>query len=272
VAEAIEVVYKSNLERHYSVLAQHFEEAGDHKNALEYYRLAGQISHLTQSEKAAAGFCRKAEEMIDIVYSIKIRKSFWEKGYFVFVYGIMPLFAFYALFSVFSDIWPELVSNEVGVDEIKIFMTSLSLLLVFIYLFFLTLSIARAQFSFLIYPDRIRVQNNKKVADIPFDRIGKINILSLSDFSKRSSWNVKERLAFFLSYCGKRYINVGDLTNSSPKDKRTIGIVTVQCAGLRWPKKGYRFFVNDSQQFYTSLQKALNRYKAIESAQVKSLQ
>ena len=180
------------------------------------------------------------------------------------------------LFSLFSDIWPELVSNEVGVDEIKIFMISWSFLLVYIYFLFMLLSIARAQFSFLVYPDRIRVQNNKKVTDIPFDRIGKINIVMpnvprLSDFSKRSSWNVKERRAFFLSQFGIRYIKVGDTFPSTPKDERTIGAVTVQCADLRWPKKGYCFFVNNSQQFYTSLQKALKRYKAIESVRVKSL-
>ena len=101
VAKAIEIVYESNLERHYSVLAQHFEEAGDHKNALEYYRLAGQISHLTQSEKAASGFCRKAEEMIDIVYSVKMRKSFWGKMSCCFLFRNYSFFCLHAIFVIF---------------------------------------------------------------------------------------------------------------------------------------------------------------------------
>ena len=72
VAQAIERVFKEDLERHYTALAQHYEKAAEYKRASEYYRLAGEKVQSTSSIEGAVHLYDRGEAALDMLHEDRL--------------------------------------------------------------------------------------------------------------------------------------------------------------------------------------------------------
>lgn len=247
VAGAMETVYRESLERYYAVLAQHLEKAGEFKKAFEYYRLAGERAQESQSEAAGLALLKKSEEALEKLYEFRPRLRDSLKTAVI----IMTLFVVMgtAEIIVLELIHPRFWSSRAAMI-IPAYVLALAVLAS-------GFAFYHSTWSFLVYPDRIRVRGRRRCVDIPFQQIASMELVS----SKEFTWDgfCKELAAV----AHPRYPKLG--AGQFLKVKGLRRIIKVTCKPNGW-KRGYYLDMSDPGPFFNTLTRAVERYRAIHSS------
>ncbi len=245
VAAAIEQVYKDSLDRYYSVLAQHYEKAAEYKRAFECYRLAGDKAQGTTSVSAAAQLYERGETALQMLHQDRP--------------GLRNKWKTFAVVGALSLAWMCAVGWHASrVDgtqfQIEKYLALClgSFLIVFGGFVFLT-----TRWSFLVYPDRIRIRSKTRVINIPFERITGVQVIS---FRHRPTPQVlwTELRIFF----DPRYPKYGLGQIRVLRGIREI--IRVDCTHQNW-RKGYYLDMDDPRSFLQTLNRALQRYRLIRT-------
>lgn len=237
VAETIESIYKDNLERHYAILAQHYEQGGDYQKAFDCYRLAGEMVQQTQSDGAAVALLQKGEEAMEALYKEKEQASLPSK-----VFGIlMPL-----LISLVVIIGAVKIIGKKGLNLQSIIFILIGCLPIslFSYIGYLL----HKSSNILLYPDKIVVIGDLHPIEIPFK-----NIISFKNIIICNAYD--EFIHEIFCSC----ITIGGKTRKFPYQLVTV---TTNNFILR---KGYNFILPSSSTLYTVLNNIFNRYQTISN-------
>jgi class 3 adenylate cyclase len=243
IAAAIEQIYKDGLDRYYSVLAQHYEKAAEYRRAFECYRLAGDRAQGTTSVSAAAQLYERGETALQMDRPVLRNKL----KYFAISGGacLVLLIALGWILRVLDSHFNLVAYSATCVIELVIIFGV-------IVLWF-------QRWSFLIYQDRIRIRSKRRIVDIPFERITGIQIVSSRGWAPRAHWT------FFRSWLDPRYPKYGW------GQVRVMGglreIIRINCAHGKW-RKGYHLDMEEPQSFLLTLNRALQRYRVIQSSKL----
>lgn len=243
IAAAIEQIYKDGLDRYYSVLAQHYEKAAEYRRAFECYRLAGDRAQGTTSVSAAAQLYERGETALQMDRPVLRNKL----KYFAISGGacLVLLIALGWILRVLDSHFDLVAYSATCVIELVIIFGV-------IVLWF-------QRWSFLIYQDRIRIRSKRRIVDIPFERITGIQIVSSRGWAPRAHWT------FFRSWLDPRYPKYGW------GQVRVMGglreIIRINCAHGKW-RKGYHLDMEEPQSFLLTLNRALQRYRVIQSSKL----
>ena len=252
VAAAIEVIYKDGLDRYYSVLAQHYEKAAEYKRAFEFYRLAGDKAHGTSSAGAAVQLYERGETALQRLHEDRPELRNKLKS-FVLVAVVAGL----SLTFICAGIWlnAKFHGTEFHFTEYAAPAASgLATLLVLA-----GFALLANRWSFLVYPDRIRIRSKRRVIDIPFERITKVHVISYRHRpTPRVMWT-KLKLNFNPWY--PKY-GVGQALGVL---RGTREFIRIDCVHQKW-KKGYYLDMEEPRSFLLTLNRALQRYRLIQSS------
>jgi class 3 adenylate cyclase len=240
VAAAIEDTYKDGLERYYSVLAQHYEKAAEYQRAFECYRLAGDKAQGTSSESAAVQLYERGEVALQMLHEDRpgLRNKWW---FFAIMGPLLLTYLFSIIFEKSQLLDWELLVAIPGV------------------LIFLIMAFMAKRWSFLVYPDRIRVRSKRRVIDIPFERITNVQVISYRHRpTPRVAWN-KLRLNF-----NPRYPKYG-VGQSLGVLRGIREYIRVDCVHHKW-RKGYYLDMDEPRSFLLTLNRALQRYRLIQGS------
>jgi class 3 adenylate cyclase len=247
VAAAIEQIYKDSLDSYYSVLAQHYEKAADHRRAFECYRLAGDKAQDTTSVSAALQLYERGEAALQMLH--QDRPGLRNKWKTFAVIGVLSFAWMYAVGWHASRV----NGTQFHVDKYLALCLG-SFLIVFGGFVFLT-----TRWSFLVYPDRIRIRSKTRVINIPFERITGVQVISFRHRpTPRVIW--AELRIFF----DPRYPKYGLGQIRVLRGIREI--IRVDCAHQKW-KKGYYLDMDEPRPFLQTLNRALQRYRLIRTSQ-----
>jgi hypothetical protein len=115
------------------------------------------------------------------------------------------------------------------------------------------------RWSFLVYPDRVRLRSARRTIDIHFDQITKIEVISYRNWpTPRVIW-LKLKRSFNPWYPKFGMGQAGVLSGVRE-------IIRIDCA-TGW-RKGYSLDVEDPQVFLATLNRSLERYRAIRKARL----
>lgn len=242
VAAAIEQIYKDGLDRYYSVLAQHYEKAEEYRRAFECYRLAGDKAQGTTSVSAAAQLYERSETALQMDRPVLRNK--WK--YFTVAGGmcLVLLIALGWIFRVLDSHFDLVGYSAMAVIEPVIIFG------VIVFWF--------QRWSFLVYPDRIRIRSKRRIVDIPFERITGVQVVSSRGWAPRAHWT------FFRTWLDPRYPKYGW------GQVRVMGglreIIRINCAHGKW-RKGYHLDMEEPRSFLQTLNRALQRHRLIRASQ-----
>jgi class 3 adenylate cyclase len=252
VAAAIEQIYKESLDRYYSVLAQHYEKAAEYRRAFECYRLAGDKAQGTTSATAAVQFYERGETALQMMHEDRpgLRNKLKPFGVAAAA-GVLSLAIVYALDGLNARVhgiefhpaawWAYAAGGLIGV------------LVAFGVLLFLA-----KRWSFLVYPDRIRIRGKRRAIDIPFERITGVEV---SSYEHRPTPGVLWTEAKI--YFDPRYPKYGIGQVRVLRGIRQI--IRVDCAHQGW-RKGYYLDMDEPRSFLQTLDRARQRYRLIHSS------
>jgi class 3 adenylate cyclase len=244
VAAAIERVYEANLDRYYSVLAQHYEKAADYKRAAECYRIAGDKAHETTSISAAAQLYERSETALEMLH--EDRPQLRNKGKTFAIMGAI----FIIWFAVFYATRWQSAREHGHVFHPNVFIPVIVLIVMFV-----AMALQASRWSFLVYPDRIRIRSKRKVIDIPFEQITNIHVIAYRHKPTPPVLWTKIKLNFDLRY--PKY-GVGQAFGVL---RGLREFVRVDCRH-GW-RKGYCLDIEEPRPFLTTLDRALERYRAM---------
>jgi adenylate cyclase len=252
VAAAIEQVYRDSLERYYSVLAQHYEKATEYRRAFECYRLAGDKAQGTTSGSAAVQFYQRGETALQLMH--EDRPALRNK---------LKSFALAAGVGVLSLAMVYLVDGlNARVHGTQFRPAALSAYaiagLIGVLIAFGGMAFWAKRWSFLVYPDRIRIRSKRRAIDIPFERIAGVQMIS---YAHRPTLGVLWTEAKI--YFDPRYPKYGIGQVRVLRGIREI--IRVDCAHHKW-RKGYHLDMDEPRSFLQTLDRALQRYRVIESS------
>jgi len=262
IAAAMEIAYKESLDRYYSVLAQHYERGGEYQRAYEYFRLAGEKAQGIQSDAAAVELYERGESALRMLHEDRpTLRNKWKSFTVPFaamfivcgvIYGAMNIAIWRNARIQGTQFHAERFSDYAGIILPGI-LAGLVVLLS-------TLFLAK-RWSFLVYPDRIRMRSKSRVIDIPFEGITSIQVISYSNRLTPGipSW-AKVRLNFDPRYpnygFGQRRVLLG-----------TREIIRVDCAHHNW-RKGYYLDMENPRVFLVALNRSMEHHRAIGKARL----
>lgn len=247
VAAAIEAIYRESLERYYAVLAQHLEKAGEFKKAFEYYRLAGERAQESQSEAAGLALLKKGEEALEKLYEFRprLRESLKTAAFVMTLFVVIGT----AEIIVLEFIDPKFMSSRGA------FIVPAGLLVLIALASGFTFY--HSTWSFLVYPDRIRVRGRRQCVDIPFEHMESANLVSYRPFS----WaGFTKGLATTVH---PRYPKLGEAQLMILKGHRRVIRIQHKLGGWR---RGYYLDMSDPGPFFNTLTRALERYRATHAS------
>jgi class 3 adenylate cyclase len=252
VGEAIEAVYKDSLERNYGVLAQHLEKAGEYQKAFDYYRRAGEHAQQAQSDTAAASFYKRGESALEKLYvgGAALRgkgKQFLQFAAMIFV-------------SI-------LIGFSLSIDPSRLdWGLVLSILLMALVVaggVSLLFAYSIKTWSFIVYPDKLRIKKGQNTRDISFDRVEDVAIVSWREWA---GWKkaVPTLWRYLTIVFDPRYQGMG-ISQSMKMPGILRHAVKVKCGGFKW-RLGCFMEMDDAHRFYETLTRALERYRAIHGS------
>jgi len=252
VAAAIEQIYKDSLDRYYSVLAQHHEKAAEYRRAFECYRQAGDKAQGTTSASAAVQLYERGETALQMMHEDRPALRNKLKSFAVAaVAGLLSLAIVYAVDGLNARVHdapfrraPLSVYAVVGLIGVLIAFGGL--------VFY------AKRWSFLVYPDRIRIRGKRRAIDIPFERTTGVQVIS---YVHRPTLGVLWTEAKI--YFDPRYPKYGIGQVRVLRGIREI--IRVDCAHQKW-RKGYYLDMDDPRPFHQTLDRALQRYRLIQSS------
>jgi len=255
VGAAIEKVYKGALESHYSLLAQHYEKADDYQRAFAYYRLAGENAQQTQSEVAAVRLYERGEIALQSLYESRSGLQNKLNSFLVIVLaGLLapPL--------VYLAGWlnAKLHSLPEWHPDLQILVYSSLITLVAAGISIAVMAALVKRWSFLVYPDRIRVKGRRRSVDIPFAQITKVEMISYRHRPTPGVLWTELKI-----YCNPWYPKFGMGQIGVLRGVREV--IRIDCSGVGW-RKGYFLEVDEPRAFLSTLNRALARYRTIAQA------
>jgi class 3 adenylate cyclase len=241
VAGAIEAIYRESLERRYAVLAQHLEKAGDFKRAFEYYRLAGERAQESQSEAAGLALLKKGEEALEKLYEFRPRlrdvlKAALLMGCIVAIVGTAQVMSILGRKMVSSAHWYVLPA---------VMLAFLALVGAFAFY--------RSAWSFLVYADKIRVRGRRRYVDIAFAHIESADLVPYRKYSPVMAIH-------------PRYNRIGEAQFMQFKGPGSVIRIRLKPNGWR---RGYYLDMPEPKPFYDTLNRALERYRAVHASAVR---
>jgi class 3 adenylate cyclase len=247
VATAIQQIYSDSLDRHYSVLAQHYEKAAEYRRAFECYRQAGDKAQGTASATAAVQFYERGETALQMMHEDRpgLRNKL-ESFVVAATAGVLSLAVVYAL---------DLLNARIHGAPFRPAALSAYALggLLGVLIAFGTLAFWARRWSFLVYPDRIRIRSKRRAVDIPFERITGVQVIS---YAHRPTPGVLWTEAKI--YFDPRYPKYGIGQVRVLRGIREI--IRIDCAHEKW-KKGYHLDMEEPRSFLQTLNRALKRYR-----------
>lgn len=254
VASAIENVYKDSLDRYNCVLAQHYEKAAEYQRAFECYRSAGDKAQGASSASAAVQLYERGESALQMLYEGRPElrnklKSLSAGAAGGGLAGTCVLLAAWlnakfhgAQFHIGEFAGPA----ATGLASLVLTLGGFAFL--------------AKRWSFLVYPDRIRLRSKRRIVEIPFERITGVQVISYRHRPTPGVLWTKLRLNF-----DPRYPKYGLGQIRVVRGIREI--IRVDCAGQK-SGKGYYLDMDEPQPFLLTLNRALQRYRLIQSPQV----
>jgi len=253
VAAAIEEIYKDSLERYYSVLAQHYEKAAEYRRAFECYRLAGDKAQGTTSGDAAVQLYERGEMALQMLHEDRPGLRNKLKSFAIIAAaGGLPLVIGYAI------IWLHDRSHASQVHPVGLSYYAVGGGLITILIAVGCFALLATRWSFLVYPDRIRIRDKRRVVDIPFEQITGIQMIS---YRHRPTLGVlwTETKIYF----DPRYSHYGLGQTHILRGMREI--IRVDSPHQSW-RKGYYLDMDEPRAFLQTLNRALKRYRLIQGS------
>jgi class 3 adenylate cyclase len=256
IAIAMEGAYKENLDRYYSVLAQHYERGGEYQRASEYFRLAGEKAQGIQSDAAAVELYERGESALQMLH--EDRPVWRSKIKTILLMAAVAVDCIVNLRYLDRPVPGGLVSRLHPIYRHILYYFQIGLLLFSIsYIGVLIFSAQR--WSFLVYPDRVRLRSKRRTVDIPFDQITKIEVITYRNRPTPSVVWLKLKRSFNPWYPKFGMGQAGVLYGVRE-------IIRIDCA-TGW-KKGYTLDVENPRAFLVTLNRALARHGAICKARL----
>jgi len=254
IGAAIEKEHKEGLERYYAVLAQHYEKAGDYQLAFEYYRRAGENVQESQSEAAALGLYERGESALRMLRSDRPNLKNKRKAYLrivaiggpavVLVSGGLPLLLAYiggehpAIREVVRGIVRGIVGFALGISMV-IF--------------------AAGRWSFMVYPDRVRIVSKRRTIDIPFDRIKEVRSVPYKHMYMFGPITMWRKLSV---NCNPMYQGFGLGQSGILHGVRHV----LRIESPHGWRRGYTLNMENPEAFLATLNRALDRYRTVRGA------
>jgi class 3 adenylate cyclase len=251
VAKAIERVFKDDLERHYTALAQHYEKAAEYKRASEYYRLAGEKAQSTTSIEGAVHLYDRGEAALDMLH--QERPELRNK---IRAFILMPVI-YLGLMSVLF--LTRLINAEHRGTPLHPgrFLVGLIGGAVIMFLILTQFVFSATRWSFSVYPDRIRIRSKRRLLEIPFADITTVQVISYRHRPTPAVFWNKIKLNFDPRY--PKY-GMGQALGVLTGTRRYIRL---DCRSAQFWRKGYCLDIDDPQSFLATLNRALERYRLI---------
>ena len=252
VAQAIERVFKDDLERHYAALAQHYEKAADYQRAFEFYRLAGEKAQSTASIEGAVQLYDRGEAALDLLHEERPALGNKIKAF------VLMLVIYLGLSTIlFLTAWILAKQQATPFHPWRMVARMIpgAVVLVAIMIQFV---FSAKRWAFAVYPDRIRIRSKRRLLEIPFAAISRVQVISYRHHLTPSVvWN-KIRLNF-----DPRYPILG-MGQALGVISGTRHYIRLDCfSGHGW-RKGCTLDMDDPQSFLTTLNRALERYRLIQ--------
>ena len=255
VGAAIENVYKDALECRYSLLARHYEKAEDYQRAFEYYRLAGEKAQQTQSDAAAVKLYERGESALQSLYESRSGLRNKRNSFLIILLAglLAPALVFLAgwlnaMLHSWSGWHPDLqvlgYSSLITLGAAGVSMAVMAGLV--------------KRWSFLVYPDRIRVRGRRRSLEVPFAQIRKVDMISYRHRPTPGVLWTELKI-----YCNPRYPKFGMGQMGVLRGVREV--IRIDCTALGW-KKGYFLEVDEPRAFFSTLNRALTRHRTIAQA------
>ena len=114
--------------------------------------------------------------------------------------------------------------------------------------------------SFIVYPDKLRIKKGQHARDISFERVENVEIVSWREWS---GWKkvVPTLWRHFTIVLDPRYRHLG-IAQSMKMPGILRHTVKVKCDGFKW-RRGCYLEMDDPHRFYETLTRALERYRPI---------
>jgi hypothetical protein len=254
IGEAIEKEHKDGLERYYAVLAQHYEKAGDYQLAFDYYRRAGENAQGSQSEAAALGLYERGETVLRLLHSDKPNLKNKRKAYLTILAVIVPVFTLLngalPLISAYRRGTHATIA-EVVRGMIRGFIGPLIGVSIVVF--------AARRWSFMVYPDRVRILSKRRTIDIPFDRIAEVRIISYLHKSLFGPVSIWRRIR---ANGNPLYPRFGFGQSGVLQGFRQV----IRIESPHGWRRGYTLNMENPGAFAATLNRALERHRAIRGA------
>ncbi len=254
VAQAIEAIYRESLEANYAVLAQHFEQAGDYGKASDYFRLAGECAQQTKSDLAAETLYRHCEHALDKLYEAS--SSLKGKAKMIALVAASGLAGLLVLpiFTLVTHNPPSRV----------LVLTSLVVAVIVATLTAALLIMGVKQWSFFVYPDRLRLHSLRRSREIPFAAVEKVELVSWQEWAgwKRAA----PTLLTYIAIIGNPFYPHFGVAQSIKPPAQLRKAVRLRCSGLGW-RHGCYLEMDNPGPFWDALQRAMRRYQIIHSTE-----
>ena len=249
VAQAIEKEFQNDLDRHYPALAQHYEKAADYKQAFEYYRLAGEKAQNTTSIEGAVQLFDRGETALDMLH--EDRPQLRNK---IKAFGLMTSIYLGLISIMFLMRWMRAGRQSVPFHPLRFLALSAPGAVIFVSIMIRFVFEAK-QWSFSVYPDRIRIRSKRRSFEIPFASIGGVQVISYRHRPTPAVLWKKLQLNFDPRY--PKY-GAGQALGVIRGTRHYIRLDCVPRQGLR---RGYYLDLEDPKPFIDTLNRALERYR-----------
>lgn len=252
IAAAIERIYKDSLERYYSVLAQHYEKATEYRRAFECYRLAGDKAQDTTSVSAAVHLYERGETALQMLHEDRpgLQNKLNSLAVAATAGGV-------SLAIVYAASW-----LSARVQGIQFHPAPLSYYagsgLLGILIAVGGIAFFASRWSFIVYPDRIRLRSKQRLVDIPFERIADVQMISYRHRPTPGVLWTETKI-----YFDPRYPKYGLGQIRVMRGVREI--IRIDSPHQNW-RKGYYLDMDEPRAFLQTLNRALKRYRLIQSS------
>jgi hypothetical protein len=252
VAAAIEQIYKDSLERYYSVLAQHYEKAAEYRRAFDCYRLAGDKAQGTTSADGAVQLYERGETALQMLH--EDRPELRNK---LKTFAVASAAGGLSLAIVYAVSWLNARIQGTQFRPIPLPYYAAGGLLGAV-IAFGGLAFLAQRWSFLVYPDRIRMRSKRQAIDIPFECITAVQMISYKHRPTPGVLWTETKI-----YFDPRYSHYG--LGQTRVLRGTREIIRVDCAHQKW-RKGYYLDMDEPRSFHQTLNRALRRFRLIRGA------
>jgi hypothetical protein len=215
--------------------AQRYQSASEVRAALE----------ILQSEKPVVSRARPSRKML-----YQARTELRGKWKFLFIIGASVFVG--AGLAMWKDhaFWTDPGKRMKVVIILVAVVPLLAALLVAMFIFLLK------RWSFVVYPDKIRVKGKQRSIDIPFDKIEAVELNSFQLTGWNIPWDVWRELKIIAN---PGFTKLGIAGGTKFRGLRQV--VKVTCSGLG-RRRGYYLDMDNPERFFDTLNRTLERYRA----------